>query len=115
MSNEINFTWFRDQGRDADKGIWVDENTWGCYIEDAIGVDEEGAEDYSMNYGSIDLLENGKFRSEVGTCGMYGGPLAEGFAETIEEAMEIAQEMFIDFYAPDGVIKSSRLTTLQDL
>jgi len=87
--------WYQNQGRDADKDEWIDEDSWGSYIE-FLNEDAAVAEniDVSMNYASVDLLTNGKFHVEVGDCGKYGGPRSEALANNLDEAFEVANRMF---------------------
>ena len=87
--------WYQNQGKDADNNEWIDEDSWGCYIEflDEDTAVTEGV-DVGMNYASVDLLANGKFHVEVGDCGMYGGPRSEALANNLDEAFEVANRMF---------------------
>lgn len=110
MSNVIKFTWVRDEYRDADADAWTEADTWTAYVEDP---SEE--EDYSMQYASITLLENGKFHSEVGTCGMYGGQVEGAVLDTLDDAMEAAGTMFIKHFADSIVSVISSVKKMSEL
>lgn len=90
--------WYQDEARDADEDRWIPQNSWGSYIEfldeEHQTIAEQKRFDVSMNYASIDLLENGKFHAEVGDCGMFGGPRSEALANDLDEAFEVANHMF---------------------
>ena len=83
--------WYQDQAFDGDNNEWIPEDSWGSYMEFLVETDES---DVSMNYAAIDKLHDGWFHAEVGDCGMFGGPRHEGLAKTLEEAMELANQMF---------------------
>jgi hypothetical protein len=83
--------WYQDQAFDGDSDEFIPQNSWGSYMEFIQETDEN---DVSMNYASVDQLEDGKFHVEVGDSGMFGGPRHEGLTNTLQEAMELANQMF---------------------
>jgi len=102
MTKTVIFTWVRDEFRDADNEVWVPANSWISYIEDPSEED-----DYSMNYASIEKLEDGKFLAEVGSCGMRGGKIASNLADTFELATNEAELLFVQHVIREDVTISS--------